>query len=97
MSIKNAKIRGKVKLHGRPENQARAEIMVMKAQEKYEDRKRRRRLFTFLDFVIIIAFLLAIYSFYLGNILNGFLLIVVGAIPLIYFLVRRILKNRQKR
>lgn len=93
MSIRHAKIRGKVKLRGRPENQARAEIMVMKAQEKYDDRQRRRRLFTFLDFIIIVAYALSIYSFYLGKILNGFLFLVVGSIPLIYFIVRRILKN----
>jgi hypothetical protein len=96
MSIRHAKIRGKVRLKGRPENQARAEIMVMKAQEKYEDRKRRRMWFTLLDLVIVIAFLLAIYSFYLGKLLNGFLLIIVGAIPLAYFIIRRILKNKVK-
>jgi accessory gene regulator protein AgrB len=96
MSIRHAKIRGRVKLRGRPENQARAEIMVMKAQEKYEERRRRRRLFTLLDFIIIIAFSLAIYSFYSGYILNGILLLIVGIIPLVYFVLRRVLKNNKK-
>ena len=96
MGIRNTHFRGKVKLHGRPKEQARAEIMLMSAEEKQIDRQRRRRLFTLLDFIIIISFALAIYSIYAKQYLNMFLFLIIGTIPLAYFIVRRILKNKSK-
>lgn len=97
MGIKNTKIKGRLKLRGKPENQARAEIMVMRAQEKYNSRKRRRMLFTLLDFIIIVSLTLAVYSFYQGEILNGIFLLFVGAVPLAYFILRRILRKKSKK
>ncbi len=97
MGIKNSRIKGHVKLRGRPTDQAKAEIMVMKAQEKYEDKIRRRKLFTILDFVIVIAFGLAMYSIWIKEYLNTVLFLVVGAVPLVYFIIRRILKDKSKK
>lgn len=96
MAIKGARFKGKVHIKGRPKEQAKAELMIMKAQEKYEDKKRRRAFFTLLDIIIIVAFGFAIYSIYVGNYLNAILFMVVGFFPLVYFIVRRILKKRKK-
>lgn len=96
MSLRHTRFRGKVKLHGRPKEQAKAEIMLMAAEEKQIDRQRRRRLFTLLDFIIIISFALAIYSIYAKQYLNMFLFIIIGVIPLAYFIIRRIIKNKSK-
>jgi hypothetical protein len=97
MGIKSTRFKGRVKIKGRPKEQAKAEIMVMKAQERYEDKQRRRKLFTLLDFVIVIAFGLSIYSVWAKEYLNSFLFLIIGASPLGYFIVRRIMKNREKR
>ncbi len=94
MSLKHAHFRGKVKLHGRPKEQAKAEIMLMNAEEKIKAKQKRRYLFTLLDFIIVIAFALAIYSIYAKQYLNATLFVIVGVVPLAYFIVRRILKNK---
>lgn len=97
MSIANAKHRGKIRIKGRPKEMAKAEIMVMKHRERYEDKKRRRMLFTLLDIIIIISFGLSIYLFYNENYLKAILFLVIASIPLAYFIIRRILKNKKKR
>jgi len=97
MGIKGAKLHGKIKLKGKPTDQAKAEIMIMKQRERYENRKRRRIFFTLLDFVIIIAFGLTIYSVYISNYINAILFLVIGGLPLVYFIVRRILRNKRRR
>ncbi|MCK5043592.1 hypothetical protein KAR52_01145 [Candidatus Pacearchaeota archaeon] len=97
MGIKGTKIHGKLKLKGRPKEMAKAEIMIMKQKERSEDRKRRRTFFNLLDFIIIIAFGLAIYSVYNLNYVNAILFLVIGGLPLAYFIVRRILKKKKKR
>ena len=96
MGIRGARHKGKISVKGRPAEVAKAEIMVMKQQERYEDKQRRRKLFTFLDLIMVIAFLLAIYSVYQSNYLNFILFLIIGTIPLIYFIVRRTLKNKSK-
>ena len=94
--IRHTRFKGKVKIKGRPREQAKAEIMLMKAEEAYQGRQRRRRLFTFLDFIIVIAFGLSIYSIYIKSYLNAFLFLIIGLVPLAYFIIRRILKNKRK-
>ncbi len=97
MGIRNARHKGRMKIKGRPTDVAKAEIMVMKQQERYEDRKRRRKLFTMIDILIVVSFILAIYSVYISNYLNAILFLVIGTIPLAYFIIRRILKNKQRK
>jgi magnesium-transporting ATPase (P-type) len=94
MSIGRTRFKGRVKIRGRPTEQAKAEIMIMKQKEAYEGRQRRRRLFTVLDIIIVLAFLLAIYFVYVGFYLKAGISLVIGVIPLIYFILRRVLKNR---
>lgn len=94
MSITKTNFKGNVKIKGRPREQARAEIMLMKQREAYEGRQRRRRFFTFLDIIAIIAFLGGLYSIYKGSIMNGLLMIAVGLIIISYFLMRKISKNK---
>ena len=96
MAIKRTGFKGKVHIKGRPKEQAKAELMIMKAQERYEDKKRKRTFFTILDIIIIIAFGFAIYSIYKGEYLNAVLYIISGFIPLLYFIIRRILKKKQE-
>jgi len=93
MAIKGTRFRGKVHIKGRPKEQAKAELMIMKGQERYESKKRRRAFFTLLDSIIIVAFGFAIYSIYVGNYLNAILFMVVGFLPLLYFIIRRILRK----
>ncbi len=94
MSITKTKFKGNIKIRGRPREQARAEIMLMKQREAYEGRHRRRLFFTFLDIVAVVAFLGGLYSIYKGSIMNGLLMIAVGVIIISYFLIRKISKNK---
>ena len=96
MGIKDTRHRGKVRIKGRPKEMAKAEIMIMKQKERSEDRKRRRTFFNLLDFIIIIAFGLAIYSAYNSSYVNAILFLVIGGLPLVYFIIRRILKKKKK-
>lgn len=96
MALDRAKFRGKVRIHGRPREQARAEIMVMKQRESYETRKRRRNFFTLLDIIAVLGFLSGIYSFYIGNFFSGLLLILVGIIILAYFTIKNSIKKNKK-
>ena len=61
------------------------------------DRRRRRRLFTFLDIIIVVAFILAIYSVYNSNYTNALCHLIIGGVPLAYFIIRRGLKNKRKK
>lgn len=97
MGIKHARHKGRMKIKGRPTDVAKAEIMVMKHEEKVSSQKRRRRFFGFLDFVIVVAFLLSFYSIWVKEYLNALLFFIVGTSPLAYFIIRRILKNKRKR
>lgn len=101
MGIANARFKGNVKIRGKPKEHAKAEIMVMnakqKSKEKARDRERRRKLFTALDFVIIIAFGLSMYSIFIKEYINAILFLIVGSAPLGYFIIRRILKSKVKR
>jgi len=97
MGIRSARHKGRIKIKGRPKEMAKAEIMVMRHNEKRDDRKRRRRLFNLLDAVIVAAFVLAIYSVYVTNYAHATLFLIIGSTPLVYFLVRRILKNKNRR
>lgn len=95
MGIKGAGFKGRVNIRGRPKEQAKAEIMIMKHQESYEGRKRRRLLFTLLDIIMILSFILAIYFVYQSEFLKGIIFLIIAAIPLAYFIIRRILKNNK--
>jgi len=100
MGIRNAKFKGKVKIKGRPKEHAKAEIMVMNAQqrsrERADDRRRRKNLFTALDFVIVIGFVLSMYSIWVKEYVNAILFLIIGVAPLVYFIIRRVLKNKVK-
>ena len=95
MGLQGSRFRGKVRIHGRPREQAKAEIMLMKHREAYENRKRRRIFFTLLDVIAAIAFLGGIYQIYVGKLTNGFILIGVGILILAYFVLRRTLRNKK--
>lgn len=97
MGIQGTRHRGKIRIKGRPKEMAKAEIMIMKQKERQENRKRRRIFFTFLDFVIVVAFGLAIYSVYMRDYVNTILFLVAGSLPLVYFIIRRILKNKKRK
>ena len=94
MAIKGTRFRGKVHIKGRPKEQAKAELMVMKAQDRYEGKKRRRMFFSFLDIIIIVSFGAAIYSAYIRDYQNAIWFMAIGFLPLVYFIVRRILKKK---
>ncbi|MFH1377027.1 MAG: hypothetical protein ABIH25_05320 [Candidatus Woesearchaeota archaeon] len=96
MGIRNARHKGRMHIKGRPKEVAKAEIMVMKHQDRKEDKTRRRRLFTFLDIIIIVAFGLAIYSVYISNYVNAIFFLIIGGSPLTYFIIRRMMKDKRK-
>ena len=97
MGIQGTRFRGKVRIKGRPKEQARAEIMIMRQKEAYEERKRKRRFFALLDIVALISLVVSIYLFYQGKIFNGFLTLLVGVLIVVYFILRRILKHKQRK
>lgn len=97
MGIRSARHKGKMHIKGRPKEVAKAEIMVMQQREKEEDRRRRRRLFNLLDLIIVVSFGLSLHSVYISNYINAILFLIVGLIPLTYFIIRRILKNKSRR
>lgn len=96
MGIQRARFRGNVRIKGRPKEQARAEIMIMRQKEAYEERKRKRRFFALLDIIALISLIVAIYLFYQGKILNGILTLLVGVLIVVYFILRRILKRKKR-
>ncbi len=96
MSLIKSRFKGKIHLRGRPNEQATAEIRLMKAKEAYEARKRRRNFFTILDIIAIIALICSIYSFYFGKISRGFLFLLVSILILGYFLLRNYLRNKNR-
>jgi len=96
MRIRSARHKGRMNIKGRPKEVAKAEIMVMRHQNRKEDKKRRRRLFNFLDIIIIVAFGLAIYSVYISNYINAIFFLIIGSSPLAYFIIRRMMKNKRK-
>jgi len=53
-------------------------------------------LFTALDFVMIVAFVLSMYSVWVKDYVNAILFLIVGMAPLSYFIIRRILKDKVK-
>ena len=95
MGIKNTRHKGRIRIKGRPTDVAKAEIMVMKHEELVKSRERRRKLFNVLDFIIILALGLSMYSIWIKEYLNTILFLIVGTIPLVYFIVRRILKKKK--
>lgn len=94
MGIKNPYFRGKAKAKGRPTEFAKAELMVKHGEENIIDRKRKRFFFTLLDILAIFSLGVAIYSFYLGNVRNGFLSLLVGVIILGYFSLRNYFRSK---
>jgi len=96
MAIHKARFRGKVSIRGRPKEQAKAEIMIMKQQEAYERRKSKRRFFLLLDIIALISLIIAIYLFYQGSILRGLLSLLVGILILVYFVLRKKLRQKKK-
>jgi len=96
MRIRSARHKGRMNIKGRPKEVAKAEIMVMRHQNRKEDKKRRRRLFNFLDIIIIVAFGLAIYSVYISYYINAIFFLIIGSSPLAYFIIRRMMKNKRK-
>ncbi len=96
MGISHTRMKGKAKLRGKPQDLAKAEILVGKHKESVEARRQRRTLFKFLDIIIILSFILAIYSVYSRDYRNAVWFLVIGMLPLLYFIVRRILKDKKK-
>lgn len=97
MGIRSARHKGRMKIKGRPKEVAKAEIMVMKHEDRRDAERRRRMLFNFLDVVIVAAFGLALYSVYFSNYINAILFLLIGSAPLSYFIVRRILRNKHRK
>lgn len=97
MGIRSARHKSRMKIRGRPKEVAKAEIMVMKHHEKRDDKRRRRRLFNLLDIIILVGFVLAIYSVYVTEYIKAILFLIIGSVPLIYFLIRRVLKNKKRK
>ena len=92
MALDRTRFRGKVKIHGRPNEQAGAEIRMMNAKDQLEQKRLWRKFFIILDILVVSAFGAAIYSFYVGRILNGFLSMLVGVAILAYFEIKKRLK-----
>jgi len=96
MGIQRTRFRGKVRIKGRPMEQARAEIMIMKQKEIYKERKRKRNFFILLDIIALISFVVSIYLFYQGKIINGILTLLVSVLIVVYFILRKRLIQKKK-
>jgi hypothetical protein len=97
MGIKHARHNVKRRINRRPTEVAKAEIMIMNQEERIQERRRKRMFFTALDFFIIFGFGLAIYSILNGEYFSTILFLIIGIFPLIYFLLRRVLRNNAKK
>ena len=97
MAIRRTKFKGKVSIRGRPKEQAKAEIMVMKQQEAYESRKRKAFFFILLDIVAVISLIVAIYSFYKGEYLRGVLVLLIAVLIFIYYILKKALQKKNKK
>ena len=97
MAIHKTHFRGKTSIKGRPKEQAAAEIMVNKADFHLQTRKRRQFFFTALDILAVVSLGASIYTFYKGQILNGFLTLIPAIVILIYFLIKNYLGNKSRK
>ena len=97
MAIRKTKFKGKVSIRGRPKEQAKAEIMVMKQQEAYENRKRKAFFFILLDIVALISLITAVYSFYNREYVKGALILLVAVLIFVYYLLKKALQKKNKK
>ena len=66
-----------------------------KKEEQCGDRT-KRIFFTILDVIILISFMLALYSVYIGNYTSTILFLVIGVLLLLFFIIRGILRDKKK-
>ncbi len=97
MGVRGARFRGRIKIKGRPKEMARAEIMIMKQREEYESKKIKRIFYIFLDIIILLSFSLALYFTYFQDYTKTILFLSIGSLLLIFFMIKRSLKKREKR
>jgi len=102
MAIKKTGFRGNVLIAGRPKEQAKAEIMLMKAEGRQKHFKQKRAFFLIINALAVIALALAIYSFYKGEVKKGFTNLLVAVIILVFLtshhmlLAKRAKENKKK-
>lgn len=85
-----------IKIEG-PTEQAKAELMIMKQNEAYEARKKKRNFFVFLDLIALIFLILAIYLLYQGKLIKGILTLLVTVLIFVYFILRKRLNKKEKK
>jgi amino acid permease len=99
MAKQKTKIKTKkkaIKIKG-PTDQAKAEMMIMKQNEAYEGKKRKRNFFIVLDIIALASLIFAIYLLYQGKLLNGILTLLVTVLIFVYFMLRKRLNNKEKK
>jgi hypothetical protein len=74
------------------------QLAYLKQKEKFAERRIKRIFFTFLDALILISFILAIYFTYYQDYTRTILFLVLGILLLMFFIVRGALrKEKHKR
>lgn len=97
MGLGHTKFRGKVRLKGKPKEMAKAEIMLLREKDRLADKARRRKLFTLLDGIMALSFILSIYFVFISQYIKAVLFLIIAILPLTYFILRRVLKNKKKK
>ncbi len=91
MAVKHAKIRKKRDSH----KIAKAELTSLNKEEEYGART-KRIFFTVLDGIILISFVLSLYSIYTKDYTNTILFLALGTLLLLFFTIRGILRDKKR-
>lgn len=91
MAVKRAKIRKKRDSH----KMAKAELTSLNKEKEYGART-KRIFFTVLDGIILISFVLSLYSIYTKDYTNTILFLALGTLLLLFFTIRGILRDKKR-
>jgi len=73
-----------------------AELKLLKQQEECQSKKIKRIFFTFLDIIILCSFSLCLYFTYFEDYTKTILFLVVGAMLLLFFIIRTALRKHRR-
>lgn len=94
--VKRAKIGKRRVISSKPVEPHHVQLAFLRQKEKFEERKIKRIFFTLLDVLILVSFMLAIYSTCQQDYLRTILFLVLGILLLMFFIIRGILKKSKR-
>jgi hypothetical protein len=83
-------------LSTKPAESHHIQLAYLRQKEQFAERRVKRVFFTFLDALILISFIFAIYFTYVQDYTRTILFLSVGIMLLMFFILRSALKKRKK-